>query len=139
MIWPLGDNTIDKVGNRRKVTIQHIIMMDFILLSLKVCLLCRRARYEQNWKFQIPKNWKWFSKKKHLVLLNQRKKRMQTNRNSQHQPQQQQHVDTNRNRVIVHFDLDSFFVQVEKERNPALCGKPIAVRQHQGIIYCIYT
>lgn len=40
------------------------------------------------------------------------------------------------NRTIAHFDLDSFFVSVERLRNKSLIGKPIAVGGHseRGVI-----
>lgn len=41
-------------------------------------------------------------------------------------------------RVVAHFDLDSFFVQVERMRRPHLRDKPIAVYQHSDIICVSY-
>jgi DNA polymerase-4 len=40
------------------------------------------------------------------------------------------------NRTIAHFDLDSFFVSVERLKNKSLLGKPIAVGGHseRGVI-----
>ncbi|MDR3712703.1 MAG: DNA polymerase IV [Puia sp.] len=35
-------------------------------------------------------------------------------------------------RTIAHFDLDSFYVSVERLKNPALRGRPIAVGGHSG-------
>jgi len=40
--------------------------------------------------------------------------------------------------VIVHFDLDCFFVQVERKRYPRLMGKPMVVHQHKDIISASY-
>eukprot|EP01012_Entosiphon_sulcatum_P057136 TRINITY_DN8086_c0_g1_i1.p1 TRINITY_DN8086_c0_g1~~TRINITY_DN8086_c0_g1_i1.p1 ORF type:complete len:535 (-),score=77.42 TRINITY_DN8086_c0_g1_i1:7-1611(-) len=42
------------------------------------------------------------------------------------------------NRVIAHFDIDCFFVQVERLKDPTLVGKPVAVQQHQDIICVSY-
>jgi DNA polymerase-4 len=43
---------------------------------------------------------------------------------------------TSGNRTIAHFDLDSFFVSVERLKNPSLIGKPIAVGGHsdRGVV-----
>jgi DNA polymerase eta len=41
-------------------------------------------------------------------------------------------------RTVVHLDLDCFFVQVERSLNPSLCGKPVAVQQHQDLICISY-
>jgi nucleotidyltransferase/DNA polymerase involved in DNA repair len=41
-------------------------------------------------------------------------------------------------RAIVHMDLDAFFVQVERSRNPALLHVPLAVQQHQDTIAISY-
>jgi hypothetical protein len=41
-------------------------------------------------------------------------------------------------RMIIHIDLDCFFVQVEIQRNNQYNGKPIAVQQHQDIICVSY-
>jgi DNA polymerase-4 len=43
---------------------------------------------------------------------------------------------TNGNRTIAHFDLDSFFVSVERLKNKSLIGKPIAVGGHsdRGVV-----
>lgn len=37
-------------------------------------------------------------------------------------------------RVVVHVDADTFFVQVERTRDPSLRGVPVAVQQHQDTI-----
>lgn len=41
-------------------------------------------------------------------------------------------------RMILHLDLDCFFVQVEIQRNIQYKDKPIAVQQHQDIICVSY-
>ncbi|CAN0237265.1 unnamed protein product, partial [Ectocarpus fasciculatus] len=41
-------------------------------------------------------------------------------------------------RVVLHIDLDAFFVQVERSLNPTLVGKPMAVQQHADIIAVSY-
>jgi hypothetical protein len=46
--------------------------------------------------------------------------------------------DENDDRVILHLDLDCFFVQVEQKRNPNIKGKPVVVQQHQDIISVSY-
>ena len=42
------------------------------------------------------------------------------------------------NRSILHLDLDSFFVSVERLKNPELNGKPIIVRgsSNRGVVAC---
>ncbi len=41
------------------------------------------------------------------------------------------------NRNILHFDLDTFFVSVERKHNPRLIGKPVIVGgQERGVIAC---
>eukprot|EP01006_Ploeotia_vitrea_P030659 TRINITY_DN63026_c0_g1_i2.p1 TRINITY_DN63026_c0_g1~~TRINITY_DN63026_c0_g1_i2.p1 ORF type:complete len:619 (+),score=60.40 TRINITY_DN63026_c0_g1_i2:40-1896(+) len=40
--------------------------------------------------------------------------------------------------IIVHLDLDCFFVQVEQQKDPSLKGKPVAIQQHQDIICVSY-
>jgi nucleotidyltransferase/DNA polymerase involved in DNA repair len=40
--------------------------------------------------------------------------------------------------LVLHCDLDAFFVQVEQQRNPSLRGKAIAIQQHQDIIATNY-
>ncbi|CAN0257831.1 unnamed protein product, partial [Ectocarpus sp. 12 AP-2014] len=41
-------------------------------------------------------------------------------------------------RVVLHIDLDAFFVQVERSLNPTLVGKPMVVQQHADIIAVSY-
>jgi nucleotidyltransferase/DNA polymerase involved in DNA repair len=41
-------------------------------------------------------------------------------------------------RVIVHLDVDCFFVQVELLNHPELRGKPVAVYQHGDILAVSY-
>ncbi|XP_022531452.2 DNA polymerase iota [Astyanax mexicanus] len=42
-------------------------------------------------------------------------------------------------RVILHFDLDCFYAQVEMIRNPALRSKPLGVQQKYIIVTCNYV
>lgn len=41
-------------------------------------------------------------------------------------------------KVVVLFDIDCFFCQVESKRDPALKGKPFVVHQHEDIISISY-
>ncbi|CAM9926623.1 unnamed protein product, partial [Hapterophycus canaliculatus] len=41
-------------------------------------------------------------------------------------------------RVVLHVDLDSFFVQVERSLNPTLIGKPMCVFQHADVVAVSY-
>eukprot|EP00878_Enallax_costatus_P020113 GHUV01021245.1.p1 GENE.GHUV01021245.1~~GHUV01021245.1.p1 ORF type:complete len:426 (+),score=135.49 GHUV01021245.1:409-1686(+) len=41
-------------------------------------------------------------------------------------------------RVIVHFDVDAFYSQVEEVRNPSLRGRPLAVTQKYLVVTCNY-
>lgn len=41
-------------------------------------------------------------------------------------------------RVILHFDADSFYAQVEEVRDPSLRGKPLGVTQKYLIVTCNY-
>jgi hypothetical protein len=38
--------------------------------------------------------------------------------------------------VVLHFDLDSFFVQVHEQLDPTLRGRALALRQHDDVIAC---
>lgn len=40
--------------------------------------------------------------------------------------------------IIVHIDLDCFFIQVERKINPQLQNKPVALYQHDDIIAVSY-
>ncbi|XP_043094707.1 DNA polymerase iota isoform X2 [Puntigrus tetrazona] len=42
-------------------------------------------------------------------------------------------------RVILHFDLDCFYAQVEMIRNPALRAKPLGIQQKYIIVTCNYV
>ncbi|XP_062398808.1 DNA polymerase iota [Sardina pilchardus] len=42
-------------------------------------------------------------------------------------------------RVILHFDLDCFYAQVEMIRNPALRNKPLGIQQKYIIVTCNYV
>ncbi|XP_016409438.1 DNA polymerase iota isoform X2 [Sinocyclocheilus rhinocerous] len=42
-------------------------------------------------------------------------------------------------RVILHFDLDCFYAQVEMIRNPALRNKPLGIQQKYLIVTCNYV
>ncbi|XP_051748788.1 DNA polymerase iota isoform X3 [Ctenopharyngodon idella] len=42
-------------------------------------------------------------------------------------------------RVILHFDLDCFYAQVEMIRNPALRTKPLGIQQKYIIVTCNYV
>ncbi|CAN0382323.1 unnamed protein product, partial [Discosporangium mesarthrocarpum] len=42
-------------------------------------------------------------------------------------------------RVILHFDIDSFYAQVEEVLNPRLKGKPIGIRQKYLLVTCNYV
>ncbi|KAK9829085.1 hypothetical protein WJX72_003815 [[Myrmecia] bisecta] len=41
-------------------------------------------------------------------------------------------------RLVLHVDIDTFFCQVEQNRDPSLKGQPIAIQQHQDIIAVSY-
>eukprot|EP00752_Nemacystus_decipiens_P009989 g8908.t1 len=53
-------------------------------------------------------------------------------------PQDDRAPQPARPRVVLHLDLDAFFVQVERKLNPTLIGKPVAVQQHADIIAVSY-
>ena len=39
---------------------------------------------------------------------------------------------------MIHLDVDCFFVQCERARDPSLIGQPVVVQQHQDIIAVSY-
>ena len=43
-------------------------------------------------------------------------------------------VSKRRGRCVAHVDVDAFFAQVERKRDPSLRDAPIAIRQHQDIV-----
>ena len=42
-------------------------------------------------------------------------------------------------RCVVHVDLDCFYAQVEERREPALCGRPVVIRQKQLAVTSNYA
>ncbi|XP_041109933.1 DNA polymerase iota [Polyodon spathula] len=49
------------------------------------------------------------------------------------------HRRQNNNRIILHFDLDCFYAQVEMIRNPELRDKPLGVQQKYIVVTCNYA
>ncbi len=46
---------------------------------------------------------------------------------------------TDRKRVILHFDLDCFYAQVEMIRDPSLRDKPLGIKQKNIVVTCNYV
>ena len=44
----------------------------------------------------------------------------------------------NRNRVILHFDIDCFYAQVEMIKDPSLASKPLGIQQKNIVVTCNY-
>ena len=43
-----------------------------------------------------------------------------------------------RNRVILHFDIDCFYAQVEMIKDPSLASKPLGIQQKNIVVTCNY-
>ena len=44
----------------------------------------------------------------------------------------------NRSRVILHFDIDCFYAQVEMIKDPSLKAKPLGIQQKNIVVTCNY-
>ena len=43
-----------------------------------------------------------------------------------------------RSRVILHFDIDCFYAQVEMIKDPSLSSKPLGIKQKNIVVTCNY-
>lgn len=53
-------------------------------------------------------------------------------------PQAAEAIQPDEERVVLHFDADSFYAQVEEVREPSLAGRPLAVTQKYLVVTCNY-
>ena len=68
--------------------------------------------------------------------------KMEEDLNSIFDENQETNDETNtcltRNRVILHFDIDCFYAQVEMIKDPSLASKPLGIQQKNIVVTCNY-